>query len=565
MERIPIIPGMTGTQFINALNSNYSAVFMNNIRRVGEGGYSSIQSAIDAASIGETVLVMPGTYTENIVLKAGVDLVSIGLTTINGTVQLGLPNPYISDITGTKTAYKDKSATNFNNYLAYNNLNSGNVNLSIKKITGNILVYGGYTLNITSSDLESITSYDQSHLHCVNSKISGRVNAMHGSVCEVIGGSIRYDKDIFPLTEIGDIYDETRWGNYGQGTHIIEPSSSYNKDLIATLILKQTTLDYMGDDVLNGLPVDVALANLAVNTTFKSDTITNPSTPTPIHEPWTTGHNYTAGEFVPYNNVLLYIVENHTSGNINTDWRAGRIRTLFGAKLQDNGYYCSLFYSTSIGAWQVAHRLGAYHGGKYRNRGCAIYNYHNSVNPCNLIFEDVTINDHSGSWSLTSNVNLTIDQEGKGMYGGGTTIQAGASYTYFNNVKYNYIGYWGEGADHYGIYINQNTQLDKEEHHLYNVTLMGKAINRGILVLITKQVGMLAGPNNKLHISNIKMSHGGPVTPSISQYFQGSNILLGTSAVLSPSNLETYQAYWNSYVELYDNKEGSSELLKNIV
>jgi len=40
----------------------------------GHGDFSSIQAAISAASSGMTVFVMPGTYTENPTLKAGVNL-----------------------------------------------------------------------------------------------------------------------------------------------------------------------------------------------------------------------------------------------------------------------------------------------------------------------------------------------------------------------------------------------------------------------------------------------------------------------------------------------------------
>lgn len=40
----------------------------------GQGNYTTIQAAITAASSGETILIKPGTYTESVTLKAGVNL-----------------------------------------------------------------------------------------------------------------------------------------------------------------------------------------------------------------------------------------------------------------------------------------------------------------------------------------------------------------------------------------------------------------------------------------------------------------------------------------------------------
>ena len=49
------------------------------VRVVGGGGqYQTIQSAIDAASDGETILIAPGTYTENIVVNKAVNLIGGG-------------------------------------------------------------------------------------------------------------------------------------------------------------------------------------------------------------------------------------------------------------------------------------------------------------------------------------------------------------------------------------------------------------------------------------------------------------------------------------------------------
>lgn len=62
--------------FTRALSTNNygPAKFIVDGTTVANGTHSTIQSAIDAASAGDTVFIRPGTYTENLTLKAGVDL-----------------------------------------------------------------------------------------------------------------------------------------------------------------------------------------------------------------------------------------------------------------------------------------------------------------------------------------------------------------------------------------------------------------------------------------------------------------------------------------------------------
>lgn len=47
------------------------------------GTHTTIQAAITSASSGEVIIIRPGTYTEDLTLKAGVDLVSLGATYLN--------------------------------------------------------------------------------------------------------------------------------------------------------------------------------------------------------------------------------------------------------------------------------------------------------------------------------------------------------------------------------------------------------------------------------------------------------------------------------------------------
>jgi len=57
---------------------NYSTAVSHVVDTTGQGDFTTIQAAITAASSGMTIFVRPGTYTENLTLKAGVDITAYG-------------------------------------------------------------------------------------------------------------------------------------------------------------------------------------------------------------------------------------------------------------------------------------------------------------------------------------------------------------------------------------------------------------------------------------------------------------------------------------------------------
>ena len=67
---------------------NYSTAVAHIVDQSGHGDFTTIQSAIDVASAGATIYIMPGLYVEDITGKAGINLYSAIGNSINGSVSI---------------------------------------------------------------------------------------------------------------------------------------------------------------------------------------------------------------------------------------------------------------------------------------------------------------------------------------------------------------------------------------------------------------------------------------------------------------------------------------------
>lgn len=101
---------------------------------IGERGtYSTIQSAIDAASSGDTVFIRSGTYTENITLKAGVNLAAFVCDAI--TPNVTITGKCTGTFTGTVTISGINLKTNSDFCVTSTGTNAANLFLTNCTIT----------------------------------------------------------------------------------------------------------------------------------------------------------------------------------------------------------------------------------------------------------------------------------------------------------------------------------------------------------------------------------------------------------------------------------------------
>ena len=68
--------------------SKRSATAPHNFLLVGNGGYATIQAAVDAAASGDTILIAAGTYSESLTVNtSGLTLVGLGEVVLQGTLR----------------------------------------------------------------------------------------------------------------------------------------------------------------------------------------------------------------------------------------------------------------------------------------------------------------------------------------------------------------------------------------------------------------------------------------------------------------------------------------------
>ena len=98
-----------------------------NILLVGNGGYATIQAAINAAATGDTIMIAAGSYSENVVIDKGVTVVGLGEVTIHGTFESD--NSVTGNLSDWIETHSYSAAAGDGVTIAANNVALSNINI----------------------------------------------------------------------------------------------------------------------------------------------------------------------------------------------------------------------------------------------------------------------------------------------------------------------------------------------------------------------------------------------------------------------------------------------------
>jgi hypothetical protein len=194
---------------IEVLPTNYIYVGKNGNDSTGNGSankpYLTIQKAINSANSGTTIFVFPGTYTENLTLKAGVNLTSParysvyvrGTTTANYTGVVYLEKIVFSSSSGAALSFGGTGVQNLQtllcNFESLTNNNSNAIDYTNTNSGSRLVVYDGLTNVYTSTGGAKCFSSSSSSAGYVQfDKTTCRILDNINNVALNIGGAITY-------------------------------------------------------------------------------------------------------------------------------------------------------------------------------------------------------------------------------------------------------------------------------------------------------------------------------------------------------------------------------------
>jgi hypothetical protein len=185
--------------------SNYRYVSKNGNDTSGDGGYANpfltVQAAINEASSGMTVFVYPGSYSENVTFKAGVNVTSpvamgvyiIGNHTCATAGTIILENIVLSSATGDTLSVSGSGAINFQMYSSSANSGTGYAINWNSTSSSSKLLLTDCTVNVSTSGASASALYTQtgSAGSIIANRTSFAVDNLN-NVCLKLGGAVSF-------------------------------------------------------------------------------------------------------------------------------------------------------------------------------------------------------------------------------------------------------------------------------------------------------------------------------------------------------------------------------------
>lgn len=530
---------------LKSVNTNYKYI----------STYNSVDATIanqaDITIIGGEILVKEVLIRDSVTFDLAPEIVNNN-NEINAFV-IGRENSYNSEITGTVSTWKDTLSVGYDNWKASNDSCRIIGKITCQKFLDNIEINRGAEINIYNSKLEKVAISNNVKLFATNSSFE-RIGSTYGNTSiRLESVPFHFDGDLdYQIVNYSDIYDTLNWKPYTEGSHAIELSEFYNKNLYPSLFLNNVSIDYMGLDYFNSLPLTDQKVAFQINDYWYSSTLSTPITDSVSNgTDWATSTAYVNGDIVYYDDGIStrawLCVNGHTSGTFQDDVDDNKFRLIVGGTLTTDGYLQAWQYIKSVG-WRKKQRASIYRGGKYLNTGNPIALYHGDV-----YFDNVTINRYANWWRWKYGGNVDVSLLGRSVSYGYVQATGRARETVLNNVTLNNIGF--DASPISGLNHVLDSNLNKVLK-INDLKITGNDLSAGILFVISGQ-SIAPNDSNYVELNNYQFYSATDTTVS-NIYYVSNDKSLAVNAVVTP---DWYDLNTNYLTGLIKNRENQRIVL----
>ncbi|MFD0916460.1 Ig-like domain-containing protein [Pseudahrensia aquimaris] len=226
---------------------------------VGNGGFDTIQSAIDEAAAGDTILVAPGTYAESLMVDESVTIV--GIADVSGNKPLIEPtsgeavNVTAVDVTIDRFRIEDGAAL------------ASNQNLIDVDATGFTLINSNVSVGLTAGgQVRTAVRIDADGGSVIDSMITQELGSAipSGAVSSLGSGGVRFNGVVESATMTGTVVENGKVGISGDAAIADDATITFTGNTITTSSAYQAATQSNADMVFISLPAastsdDIAL------------------------------------------------------------------------------------------------------------------------------------------------------------------------------------------------------------------------------------------------------------------------------------------------------------------